>query len=1192
MCDKCHKIDPCGCEEPKFCGCDTKHDFACIYYAGPTLQTLGITEGMDGKVILTKINNYLRDIISNLEISPTVIENVGDGIKIHKGISDQLIDELRSLKGIEGILIAEGEDVINIKVDATWLETQITQVIQDNVTTTTIATRYSSIELNPGTPETAPENWTVEPTATNVWMAIQEVYNGQVLPWRIIKTKGEPGKDGQKGQDGQDGVGSNGQSTLTSNIFMRSEIQPETPVGGSYLLPVPTGWGDGIPAENGNPAWMSTRIFTSDGLAPQQATWSNPVVVADSSTLDYEFSAFTGTSPGTPTQPLNGATWHNEGQPNDVWMAFRNVRNGVFGVWSVVRIKGEDGASGTGYTVVSHNPMESLAVGSDGVASIEKDFFVQIDVFMNATQLTATSNAILQANQYKINLPVSPLPGITIAKSGHNALRFRVAAGTVFPRDSVLTEIEVVAGLGQTALKSSFVIAPVWTAEDAQVLTLTSDANVIKQTPTGYIPSTVTLRAVKNNYNEVVSWYSEPISVLVTTGDTVIISAEDLFPGIDDSVKINISTPNGLSDSTTIVRVRDGDPGDPGDPGTAGSGYSVVSSNPMQAIAVGSDNTTSSQQSYLVSLNVYKNSTALQATTATTLTDSEFRVEVPASPKAGVTVARENAQTLRYTVANGIVFTDESVTSLIDITVGSESTVMKSSFVIVPIKTAEDAVSLNLNVDSNIVKFDAFNNLVTPTTITAMAVQQNSSETITWSSDPAGIVSGTGTLKSINTSGMFGPGVNSVKIRIDAGDMYDETTIVRVQDGAPGQGGEDGAQGITGTTGPSPRLMELVIGAQYENGQDFIDYAYYRSNDANEGWYTVKVVNGVRTVITYTGGVPDTSPTGPWIKSLFTKEMSFGTVIAEQANLAGFKFRNGNLTSQHDTMTAPCHVNPNYANKPLPNLSLSGPEATIKFLDRMIMDVSGLTLKDDCGRPRMIFKWENGLPLLRFLNETGGITWEAGQNGYVYITTGTIPSRWEQTKLVKLNSLNSYSPTSPITEFNTDIGSEMLRLDIYNSMTDRESIYNVDRLSCFGQPITTSTPYFLIYDMNAFSGVAGTESYVAYQFIKGDMAQDIDKYPALYLSSSNAVNVADVPTAPTGTFPPNGWYMIQGLSGQERDNNNVCNANKGVYPLFETEITSPESNVVNGYAVVGIAYLENGNIVKTIDMIEQQQWNR
>ena len=43
-----------------------------------------------------------------------------------------------------------------------------------------------------------------------------------------------------------------------------------------------------------------------------------------------------------------------------------------------------------------------------------------------------------------------------------------------------------------------------------------------------------------------------------------------------------------------------------------------------------------------------------------------------------------------------------------------------------------------------------------------------------------------------------------------------------------------------------------------------------------------------------------------------------------------------------------------------------------------------MTLKDNCGRPRMQFQWTpEGAPRLRFLDEKGATTWEAGNTGYI-----------------------------------------------------------------------------------------------------------------------------------------------------------------------------------------------------------------
>ena len=438
---------------------------------------------------------------------------------------------------------------------------------------------------------------------------------------------------------------------------------------------------------------------------------------------------------------------------------------------------------------------------------------------------------------------------------------------------------------------------------------------------------------------------------------------------------------NGVYGDWTIQKIK----GEQGPKGETGSGFRVVSTNPIQSVAVGGDSTTSSALSYLVSFSVYNNSTHMFPTNNSVLTDDQYRVELPTSPHPGVTIVKETSSTLRFNIASGTVFPENSIVSLIDIPVGPTNIILKSSFTIVPIKTAEDATSLSLSVDSNVVKYDAFGNLVTPTTITATAVQQNYTETITWSSLPVGIVSGTGTLKTLNTAELFTAGNTSVKIKVvTPNGLSDETTIVKVVDGAPGTPGSQGAPGINGTSGPTPRLLELVNGGQYENGQDFIDYAYYRSNDVNEGWYTVKVVGGVRTVVTYTGGIPDTSPTGSWVKAPFTKEMSFGTVVAEQANLAGFIFRNRTLNSQ-DVSYQSCTTTNDRG--PFPNLSLDGKQGIIKFLEKMFLTKDGITIKDDCGRNRMVFMFENGVPVLKFFDETGVVIWEAGQNNFGGVTT-------------------------------------------------------------------------------------------------------------------------------------------------------------------------------------------------------------
>ena len=200
-----------------------------------------------------------------------------------------------------------------------------------------------------------------------------------------------------------------------------------------------------------------------------------------------------------------------------------------------------------------------------------------------------------------------------------------------------------------------------------------------------------------------------------------------------------------------------------------------------------------------------------------------------------------------------------------------------------------------------------------------------------------------------------------------------------------GATGPQGPQGINGTSGPTPRLLEFVQGQTYKNGGLYIDYAYYRSNDINEGWYTVKLPTGhtpgTEVSQIYTGGIPDSTK---FNKAPFTKEMSFGTVLAEQANLAGFIFRNRVLNSQ-DVSYQSCTTTNDRG--PFPNLSLDGEKGIIKFLEKMFLSKDGIIIKDDCGRNRMVFMFENGVPVLKFFNETGGVVWEAGQNNFGGVTT-------------------------------------------------------------------------------------------------------------------------------------------------------------------------------------------------------------
>ena len=222
---------------------------------------------------------------------------------------------------------------------------------------------------------------------------------------------------------------------------------------------------------------------------------------------------------------------------------------------------------------------------------------------------------------------------------------------------------------------------------------------------------------------------------------------------------------------------------------------------------------------------------------------------------------------------------------------------------------------------------------------------------------------------------------------------------VRVS-GPPGDTGIPGPPGINGTSGPSPRLLEFVPGATYENGDKYIDYAYFRSsNTSTEGWYTVKLPTnhtpGTKVTVVYPGGIPDTaSATNSFVKAPFTKEMSFGNVVAEQANLAGFIFRNQILQSQSITSNFnKC----TQITKTVPNLIIDGLQGVINFADRMILKSDGVYLYDSCEKVRLRIKWDEstGVPNIEYLGPNGETTWSPDpteMNTYVEVRAVKIPS--------------------------------------------------------------------------------------------------------------------------------------------------------------------------------------------------------
>ena len=165
--------------------------------------------------------------------------------------------------------------------------------------------------------------------APNKLTAVESTTPGDYT-WALIQ-----GPQGPQGEQGEQGLPGQGQVKGVA-FFKSAAVSVSAPSGGSFTSPTPTtaDWSDGVPAGTA-PLWQSTRLFTSDGLSPQQATWTTPQKVANTTSVKYQFS-------------LNNSTWSDTASVDSLYMRTGTSLDGGAS-WSYsagVKIKGEIGPVG------------------------------------------------------------------------------------------------------------------------------------------------------------------------------------------------------------------------------------------------------------------------------------------------------------------------------------------------------------------------------------------------------------------------------------------------------------------------------------------------------------------------------------------------------------------------------------------------------------------------------------------------------------------------------------------------------------------------------------------------------------------------------------------------------------------------------------------------------------------------------
>ena len=230
------------------------------------------------------------------------------------------------------------------------------------------------------------------------------------------------------------------------------------------------------------------------------------------------------------------------------------------------------------------------------------------------------------------------------------------------------------------------------------------------------------------------------------------------------------------------------------------------------------------------------------------------------------------------------------------------------------------------------------------------------------------------------------------------GMLVDLETVPFVRDGkqgnpgTPGANGQNGAPGVPGSRGPMPRMLEWRENYTYYRSAEYRDYVYFRSsNTAYDGWYCVKDIpinlynttpDGVKEYRARgNAGSPDTAI---FQKQDFVDSQVFGTIIAENANLAGFIFKDERLVSQTQVGS-------------VPKIILNGKTGYASFIAANIRD------------SRL-----NEVEIESAIIENASISNTTFKNGKIEMFSDVVPSNTNKIALsseVKINAEGSARPT-------------------------------------------------------------------------------------------------------------------------------------------------------------------------------------
>jgi len=307
---------------------------------------------------------------------------------------------------------------------------------------------------------------------------------------------------------------------FTSYIFFRDSNAPATPTGGSYAFPVASGWSDGIPAGT-NPVYISKRIFTEDGLPPQEATWSVPALLGAAGTgSKFQFG------------PTSSGPWSDTPSVTDEWMVACTMEPGqawVCDYLNPVKIVGE--------------------MGPEAQSKFLATAFKRSDTDLAA--LNAGNGEIPEGGNFDAPFPVDNLSVSGWSRTIPPGTSNLFISNRVFTTDGLAPQDANWSG------------ARLFDGQNAVNFVLTADSQTFaydEEDPPGITPSQINFTVNKQHVGNDTVWTTDPvITVADNTGpkETLVITAAEFDAAGTNSIKVT-ATAGTYSDSTTIVKISDG----------------------------------------------------------------------------------------------------------------------------------------------------------------------------------------------------------------------------------------------------------------------------------------------------------------------------------------------------------------------------------------------------------------------------------------------------------------------------------------------------------------------------------------------------------------------------------------------------------------------------------------------------------